>query len=225
MESLGYQVFLTADPIPGEFNIPTFPDSYTGVGNPIRSTYHINEYWSARYNHFQHVVPLCEAVWCVSPHQMDAYVALYGPTVVKLMPLVSWSKECSNPLQGKLERDIDFLFTGSVTPYREKVLGDLSNRGYRVMVGTTLWPRYMRDHFVARTKVCLQIRQDTGWMYPSIMRYHHLLCSGSVVVAQKTTESCLQESLIIVSDAARSNAFSLQTRARCELELNVAEFR
>jgi hypothetical protein len=286
LEPLGYQVLLTADPIPGEFNIlieffdgkfvkriqraaqtpgtrliviatefitgdtfndfwygrtrktyrqgrapgwvkflvdriapvlfPTalralvlelFPDSYTGAreiyyktfGNPSRSTYHLNEYWSARYTHFQHVVPLCEAVWCVSPHQMDAYVALYGSTLVKLMPLVSWSKDCSNPLQGKLERDIDFLFTGSVTPYREKVLGELSDRGYRVMVGTTTWPRYMRDHFVARTKVCLQIRQDTGWMYPSIMRYHHLLCSGSLVVAEKATETCLQEDFMTVA--------------------------
>jgi len=133
---------------------------------------------------------------------MSAYLELYGPTIVKLMPLVSWSKDCSNPLQGELERDIDFLFTGSVTPYREKVLGDLSNRGYRVMVGTTLWPRYMRDHFVARTKVCLQIRQDTGWMYPSIMRYHHLLCSGSVVVAEKASETCLQESFITVAPEA-----------------------
>jgi hypothetical protein len=56
----------------------------------------------------------------VSPHQMDVYPALDGPTLVKLMPLVSWSKDCSNPLQGQLERDIDFLFTGSVTPIAKR---------------------------------------------------------------------------------------------------------
>ena len=164
-----------------------------------QSTYEMNQYWQDRYEFFCDVVPLCEQIWCVTPHQMPAYLQQFEGSNINLMPLVSWTEACSNSDQGKLEKDIDFLFTGSITPYRESVLKELKLLGYKVMEGPPTWPAYMRDHYVARSKVCLQIRQNPSWKYPSVMRYHHLLNSGAVIVADKGLETCMQETFLITT--------------------------
>lgn len=86
-----------------------------------------------------------------------------------------------------------------MTPYRNAVFTELKKLGYRILIGPTSWPGYMRDHYIARTKVCLQVRQDPRWAFPSVMRYHYLLCSGSVVAGEKATESCMQEDHLVMA--------------------------
>lgn len=170
----------------------------SGSGAPI----HLQEkYWRGRFDNFVKVAKHSESIWCVSPHQLEEYRALVGASKVALMPMVSWSSNCQNVFQGAFHKDIDFLFTGSITPHRQKVFSKLKERGYKVVVGPPTWPGYLRDHFIARSKVCLQVLQDSDWKYPSIMRYHYLLCSGAVIVSEKATQTCYQEDYLVNVDA------------------------
>jgi len=169
---------------------------YALFGYPQRSPYAFKNYWLDRFRSFNQLEPLFESIWCVTPHQLDEYFHWFGREKVKLMPMASWNRGVQNLAQNFAEKDVDFLFTGSLTPYREAVFGELKKLGYSVMVGPATWPSYMRDHYIARTKVCLQVRQDPNWRYPSVMRYHYLLCSGSVVVGEQTDEKCIQEDFI-----------------------------
>ena len=186
-----------------------FPDAYVRIRaeyrrrfrTAIESTYSQDEYWLERYRNFCRAVPFCEQIWCVSPHQIGAYRDRFRDSKIRLMPLASWNIECSNLLQGQICKDIDFLFTGSITPYRDSVLRELKSRGFTVVEGPPTWPAYLRDHYIARSKICLQIRQSPAWKYPSIMRYHHLLSSGALVVADKGVETCMQEAFLVTAAA------------------------
>lgn len=171
---------------------------YSLFGYPQNSIYAMKTYWRDRHDCFFSIADHCEAIWCVTPHQMPEYTAAFG-TKVALMPVVSWTSDPQVPLSK--EKDIDFLFTGSITPYRKAVFDELRAQGYTVFTGPATLPSYLRDHYISRAKVCLQVRQDANWKYPSIMRYHYLLCAGSVIVAEKTTEHCNQESFLTVVSA------------------------
>lgn len=172
-------------------------EKYYGLfGYPDRHSIYANkEYWLERYRNFNRLVPAFESIWCVTPHQIGEYENAYG-SKVKLMPIAAWAAQNLNSLQGQFKKDIDFLFTGSATPYRSTIFDALRKRGYNVFVGPATLPTYLREHFIARSKVCLQVRQDGEWKYPSIMRYHYLLRSGCTVVAEQTEETCDQEQFI-----------------------------
>lgn len=187
--------------------IERFPEPYFNLRQKYYSILGIrNDYeaafraiFQARFDCFIDVIDQFESVWCVTPHQLKEYIALLGSLKVKCMPLTSWSPAVKNRAQSVMTKDIDFLFTGSITPYRSYVLETLKARGYNVVVGPASWPGYMRDHFISRSKVCLQIRQDPQWKYPSVMRYHYLLTAGSVVVAEEATERCVQENFLYLA--------------------------
>ena len=156
--------------------------------------------YKLRYDNFLAIEPLCEAIWCVTSHQLPGFQKKFGARV-RLMPLVSWTPKRKNTEIGILPQDIDFLFTGSLTPYRAAVLEKLRKRGYKVVVGTTFWPQFVRDHYLARAKVALQILQAPNWPYPSVMRYHYLLTSGVTTVAEKGRESCFQERFLFTASS------------------------
>lgn len=170
---------------------------YRDLFNKLFSEVHFSRrtaygrYWQSRYSIFCEIVEQCEAIWCVSPHQMDAYQTKFG-NKARLMPIGAW-EAIANSEQGRIEKDIDFLFTGTITPHRKSIIDTLCQKGFKVVIGFPNWPAFIREHFTARSKICLHIRQHPTWKFPSIMRYHYLLCSGAVVVAEKAEESCEQE--------------------------------
>jgi hypothetical protein len=161
------------------------------------------EYLLNRFKNFDKISRFCESIWCVTAHQLDPYIQRYGSQKVHQMPLVSWSPEVTNEARLTAEKDIDFLFTGSLTPYRERLLDLLKSEGYRVVVGPPILPGFLRDHYIARSKICLQIRQDPTWKYPSVMRYHYLLSSGALVVAERGVETCFHEDFLVTAEPSR----------------------
>ena len=190
-----------------DFTVGLFPGPYlkakelylAQLSTPQRSPYDNKGYWSKRFLNFSRALEIADEVWCVSPHQVEAYRSFFVDQEIGLLPIASWAPAPTNALQGCLEKDVDFLFTGSVTPYRETILKELTARGYKVVLGTAIWPTLMRENFIARAKICLHIKQDPNWKYPSIMRYHYLLCAGALVVAEESLEHCMQEDFLTLS--------------------------
>lgn len=146
--------------------------------------------WLRRYRSFVKIQSYCQNLWCISPHQIQAYKARFGDEKVQYLPIVSFSNE-TRLRHSDAKKDVDFLFSGSMTPYRAAVIARLRELGYKVEVG--FWHSRIRDHLLERSKICLHIRQDSQWAYPSIMRYHKLLSSGNLVVAESCPEKCDQD--------------------------------
>lgn len=170
----------------------------------------LGRHWKERFECFRAMSTLAEEIWCVSPHQIESYTKLFGAKV-KLLPIASWTPPATPKT---FERDIDFLFTGTLTPYRKEIITSLIDAGFKVITGPASWPTALREHFLARTKVCLHLRQSADWQFPSIMRFHHLLTKSCVVLADSAPHSCSQESFV-----HRTNSLSIIEDAKLEIGL------
>lgn len=160
----------------------------------------LRRFWKERFDCFKAISDVADEIWCVSPDQMDEYRKLFGDKV-KLLPIVSFREELKFTSLDA-ERDVDFLFTGSLTPYRKEYLDRLASEGFKIVVGTPDWPVAIREHFLNRAKVCLHLRQGPQWQFPSIMRLHHLIDHGCDVLAENSPKSCNQQRFTTQADAA-----------------------
>ena len=87
-------------------------------------------------------------------------------------------------IRPKRERDIDFLFYGSLTPYRKRMLERLSERGHHVVAVFDPRATYRND-LIARTKVNLAPIQGPGMEHFAYGRVCYLLNNQSLVVVEK----------------------------------------
>lgn len=206
---LSHTIPVVVNPHVRDLLVALFPKTYLRAKElylsrfdvPIQSTYDNEAYWIKRFRNFERASRFCEAIWCVTPHQLEGYKNYFYSQSIELLPIASWTPEPINAYQGRLPKDIDFLFTGSATPHRKELLDQLTAKGYRVVVGTPAWPKQLRENFTARSKVTLHIKQNAQWKYPSVMRYHYLLTSGSIVVAEESFEHCMQEKFLTLTPA------------------------
>jgi hypothetical protein len=86
-------------------------------------------------------------------------------------------------------KDIDILFTGSLTPYRENIINQLSPH-CNVYVTDVLTASFHRDDLVARTKVCLNIKQNKAWNVFSNSRGHYHVSNQSFLLTENCTDAC-----------------------------------
>lgn len=84
----------------------------------------------------------------------------------------------------KREKDIDFLFFGSVTPHRRNQLQALQQRGHRLEVVFDL-RAMLRNDLIARTKVNLAPAQGGGMDHLAWGRICFLLNNRSIVVVEQ----------------------------------------
>lgn len=149
--------------------------------------YDDGEYWINRTRDFMRFVPVVDGFILVGLHMIrgilppgyDQGVARYFQLgkPVHLIPL------CHPPVQlypaasaRHGEKDIDILFTGTLTPYRTKVLNELRSRNFKVVALEAHMPAYLRNNYVTRSKlsVGLKLSEDTEFL--STMRaYYHLV--------------------------------------------------
>ncbi len=171
--------------------------------------------WKERYLMFSKVADVAEQIWCISPNQIEPYRKLFGDRA-KIFPLAGWSEE---PLikSDEAAKDIDFLFSGRMTPYRSNLLNALERRGYRVVVGPSNWPESVRRHYLQRTKICLHLKQSSEWAFPSDMRFHYLLTMGCLIVAERSDAPCFTSKFLIETS-------SIEFLATCEKEFAAGRF-
>lgn len=167
------------------------------------SYYDDASYWQNRYDRFAEIVEACDRIWCIAPEQLDAYSAAWGEKVA-LLPLAPTSPTCHASCRGRFVKDIDFFFSGSVTRHRRVILDALRAAGKRVVIANSMLSSVIRENVVARSKVCLHIRQNTSWRYPSAMRLHYFLVRGATVVAEQAHLQCVQEDFVV---SASTEAF------------------
>jgi hypothetical protein len=104
-------------------------------------------------------------------------------------------------VQRKRERDIDFLFYGSITPYRRQLLEQLSARGYQVVAVFDPRSTYRND-LIGRAQVNLAPIQGTGMEHFAYGRVCYLLNNDSLVVVQRCEDQAWLESCFISASTA-----------------------
>lgn len=89
-----------------------------------------------------------------------------------------------NEIHPRREQDIDFLFYGSITPYRRQMLERLAERGHRIVAVFDARPAYRND-LISRAKVHLAPIQGPGMEHFAYGRVGYLLNNNGLVVVER----------------------------------------
>lgn len=149
--------------------------------------YDDGEYWTNRTMDFMRFVPVVDGLILVGLHKVRgmlpagyeegvaSYFQLGKP--VHLVPL------CHPPAPSRAtasvrqrDKDIDILFTGTLTPYRIKVLDELRSRNFKVVALEAHIPAYLRHDYINRCKLSLGLKLSEDTKILSTTRaYYHLV--------------------------------------------------
>jgi len=132
------------------------------------------DYWKNRTAEFFNLLPHVDGLISVSEALTESYRHLNKRLFY--LPLAAPGNHI--PLGGlaSQDKDIDVIFTGSLTPYRTKILQELSAHGLNVFnlgVGT---PEFLRHHYFARSRLSVGLRLSTETLILSKFRaWFHLV--------------------------------------------------
>jgi len=170
--------------------------------------------WRRRYSNFLRVSRAADAIWCLSEHQVEAYRQATGFERVFHLEFGYLAPEIPVLHLPDDEKDIDFLFTGTRTPYREAILGALHQRGHQVAWLDVNTPGFIRRDFLARARICLNLKQFADWEYPSVARFHYHLVNRSLLLTEQTRFRCELTDLVPNAESARFVDFCEEIHAR-----------
>jgi hypothetical protein len=147
-------------------------------------------YWQLRFEFFKIAASVCEAIWVLDESMVGPYQALFAHVPVRFLPH-GWVRGFATIDQSRAEteRDIDFFFSGSLTEHRKRVLAGLA-RQYRVVHMAPATPEYLRQDYLARTKVCLSLRLSERNSIPSVSRMHYHLHNRNFLLHERYDLPC-----------------------------------
>lgn len=157
---------------------------------PQHSHYDDLRHWRKRYRTFREVLNHARAVWHLSELQVQPYRQQLGFDKVFYLPhgyMDAMRRVVQKPVAHK---DIDVIFTGTRTPYRDGVLKALEGEGLVVRQMPILSPEFVREDMVARARLAVNIRQHANWRYPSNSRFYYHLMNRSMLITERCDERC-----------------------------------
>lgn len=153
------------------------------------SHYDVPEYWRKRYRTFLLAQGMARAVWHLAESQVPAFREATGNSNVFYLPhgyVDGFARVRHNP---KEHKDIDAIFTGTLTRHRHALIHGLEKRGIKA-VATKPLNFLQREDLIARSKIGLNIKQTESWLYPSNSRYHYHLQNDSLMVSEHCPVQC-----------------------------------
>lgn len=159
--------------------------------DPTLDTHYSNApYWLNRCMNFMLVASVSRAVWCVSEQQLSNYRGALGPDNVHRLELRFVPGYATRYQSDHTRKDIDFLFTGGMTQYRQSQLSRLHARGRSVTFLESKTPGFLRNDYLARSHLSLNIPQHRNWPHPSQMRYFYAIMHGGLLLSETCKFPC-----------------------------------
>lgn len=165
-------------------------NDFAWSGDQDISHYSNDALWTKRWKTFCLASEMSIAIWHLSESQVQAYQKQFVDIPVGYLPHGYLPELKRVPERKSLMKDIDVLFTGTITPYREIIIKQLQDRGLRVMVGKIDTPDHVREDWIGRSKVAINLKQNPNWLYPSNSRFFYHIINHSVLVTEKCEVGC-----------------------------------
>ena len=123
----------------------------------------------------------------------------------------------------KHNKDIDFLFCGSITPHRKKLLDQLIARGGKVVTIFDDAAMYRND-LIARTRVNLAPNQGPGMNQFGGSRVLYLINNKSIVVVERCRDQAMYEHCFPWADTEQWVDLCMETLRRPDLDQITEEY-
>lgn len=150
--------------------------------------YDHRDYWFKRYTTFTKATELACSVWHLNEVASEKFKRVLSKDVL-YMPHCYVSK-LATFCTFQRKPDIDFLFTGTLTAFRESILSSLIESGFKCKFLDPSTPPSLRLSWVERSKIALNLKQNSDWKYSSNSRYYYHLCNDSLMISQKCEINC-----------------------------------
>lgn len=147
------------------------------AGNPMSDT----TYRQMRVTNMKRIGAGCRFVWCVDPASFAAHQTVFGHDRVYQTPIGYTETLADLQAVPPAEKIWDVCFTGSMTDYREALLGQLKAAGLSVIHG--LFPHYIRQSIMQRSRLQLTLKQGPDLSLPSQMRMAYCLANDLPLVS------------------------------------------
>lgn len=137
-------------------------------------SYENPKYWKNRTQEFMDMLPVVDGLILNSEDSFKEYQKLGKP--MYYLPLSHPKQRTHYEPNRTTAKDIDLLFTGTVTPYRESQIKKLESRGVSVWVLASGTPDYIRKDYFRRTKISVGMNLSAEAELLSKYRaYYHLV--------------------------------------------------
>jgi len=146
-------------------------------GNPMSDP----AYRDMRIRNMIRVGSQCRFVWCLDPASFPAYRTGFAHGRVFPFAIGFIESLVDLPACADTEKVWDVCFTGSMTDYRQGVFTALKAAGLRVVHG--LFPHYLRQSVMSRSRLQLTLKQSESISIPSQMRMSYCLANDLLVVS------------------------------------------
>jgi len=181
----------------------TFNDFSSADEEPaLDSHYDIPQYWKKRFRTFLIAQEQAQAIWHLAASQIEPFRKATGNPHVHYLPHGYVDGFARVRHKTETHKDIDAIFTGTLTRHRHALIRQLEQRGIHV-VATKPVNFVQREDLVARSKIGLNIKQTNNWLYPSNSRYHFHLSNDSVLVSEHCDTKCDLSPYVVEADAGR----------------------
>jgi len=144
------------------------------------------DYWQQRYNNFSRILPYVSAVWHPAKQQVPLYRETFPAVNIEYMPHAYSNAFATVKQYDDSKKDIDVLFTGTLTRYRKEMIAPLHDAGLNVVVSSLFTAPFHREDLISRAKVTLNIKQHSDWEHESVGRLHYHLSNDSILI----TDDC-----------------------------------
>ena len=141
-------------------------------------------YWTSRFENFLEVAVEADAIWSLSDYALPEYRALFPDKPVLSFPIGFDPLLPYRPPPPSESKDIDLLFTGSLTPHRLAIVERLKQHFF-VLTAPVTTLAASRVDFVRRAKVSLHLNLLQDAIYSSVMRHHFLVMNGAAVISER----------------------------------------
>ena len=157
-------------------------------------------YWAQRFEGFNIAARMSEAVWVLAESMLAPYSELLPQLPVRFLPHGHVQSDFDSVKhRPDDECDIDFFFSGTMTPHRERLLEPL-RRSHAVEIISHVTPEYLRTDLMARAKVCLSLRLSPRNTIPSVSRMHYHLQNRNFLIQERYASSSPLDPFVLHAD-------------------------
>lgn len=143
------------------------------------------DYWRNRYQNFVRILPYVKAIWHPAQQQVSCYRDAFPGVDVQYIPHVYSERFSKVKHRVNSEKDIDVLFTGTLTRYRKEIIESLKSEGLKVHSSSLFTAPFHREDLISRSKIVLNIKQHEDWEHESVGRLHYHISNNSLLITDR----------------------------------------
>lgn len=165
--------------------------------------YSQKKFWENRFQNFLRVAEVATSLWYITKEQYEGYVKFVPNNKLFKLPIGFVDGFATVEHRPPQYKNIDVLFTGSMTTRRQNILDKLTQHGLEVARYPSQTASYVRSNLVSRSKICLGLKQFNDWPVPSVMRsYYHLMTRSFILSENYDVKSELDSYITLVEPDA-----------------------